>query len=180
MKYSLEKTIEAHQNGEAQEFLFFWGHTPASDGSIGKSCFSQWFESPFTVGGHTFPTAEHWMMFKKAELFEDQIFMEKILAAKSPAGAKKLGRKVSNFKPEIWDAHKFEIVVEGNQYKFEQNKEMGNFLKSTGNQILVEASPYDRIWGIGMTKNHQNIMRPDSWRGQNLLGFALMEVRDKL
>jgi ribA/ribD-fused uncharacterized protein len=178
MKYTLEKTIEQYLNGEPQKFLFFWGHRPSRDGSIVKSCFSQWFESPFEVEGITYKTAEHWMMVKKAELFEDEEIKAKILVAKSAAEAKKLGREVRNFKPEIWDAHKFEFVVEGNQHKFEQHPKMSEFLLNTNNRILVEASPYDKIWGIGMAQDHKDILRPDCWKGENLLGFALMEVRD--
>lgn len=177
MKYTLKKTIEQYQKGEPQKFLFFWGHRPSKDGSISKSCFSQWFESPFEVEGITYETAEHWMMVKKAELFEDEEIKAEILTAKSAAEAKKLGRKVRNFKPETWDAHKFEFVVAGNQHKFEQHPEMSEFLLNTNNRILVEASPYDKIWGIGMAQDHKNILRPDCWEGENLLGFALMEVR---
>lgn len=180
MKYTLEKTIEQYQKGEPQKFLFFWGHRPSRDGSITKSCFSQWFDSPFEVEGIIYPTAEHWMMVKKAKLFEDEEIKAKILTAKSPAEAKKLGRKVRNFKPEVWNVNKFEFVVEGNQHKFRQNKEMRDFLLNTNTRILVEASPYDKIWGIGMTQDHKDILRPDCWKGENLLGFALMEVRDEL
>jgi ribA/ribD-fused uncharacterized protein len=116
-------------------------------------------------------------MAKKAELFDDEEIRQRILAAKSSAEAKKLGRKVCNFNPEMWDAKKFQLVVEGNQYKFQQNTEMKNFLMNTNNRILVEASPYDNIWGIGMVQDHKDILRPDCWKGENLLGFALMEVR---
>lgn len=177
MKYTLAKTIKDYQNGERQKFLFFWGHTPARDGSMTKSCFSQWSESEFVVDDILYKTAEHWMMIKKAELFEDEEIKLKILAAKSAAEAKELGRKVRNFNAEIWNAKKFEIVVEGNLHKFQQNTEMGEFLKNTNNRILVEASPFDKVWGIGIAQDHKNILRPDCWKGENLLGFALMEVR---
>lgn len=177
MKYSLEKTIQQYENNEPQKFLFFWGHKPSRDGSMTKSCFSQWSESEFVVDEILYRTAEHWMMAKKAELFEDTEILQRILVAKSPAEAKELGRKVRNFKREIWDAEKFQLVVEGNQHKFKQHADMQEFLMNTKNRILVEASPVDNIWGIGMAQDDKDILRPDCWKGENLLGFALMEVR---
>ncbi|MFT6961044.1 MAG: ribA/ribD-fused uncharacterized protein [Flammeovirgaceae bacterium] len=118
-------------------------------------------------------------MAKKAELFEDSEILEKVIQSKTPAEAKKLGRKVKNFDDGVWNQNRLEIVVEGNRHKFIQNPEFEEFLLSTGNRVLVEASP-DAIWGIGMTQDHKAIYNPRAWRGLNLLGFALMEVRDLL
>ena len=93
---------------------------------------------------------------------------------------KALGRKVRNFDPQVWDKVKYSIVLNGNYYKFTQNKEMMDFLLSTGDKILVEASPLDTIWGIGLDKDNEKAHNIASWRGKNLLGFALMEVRDEI
>ena len=180
MKYNLDWLLEEYDKGTPMKYLFFWGHTPKTKTSIDKSCFSQWFPSVFQIDDNSYPTAEHWMMAKKALLFEDNKIFAEILESDSPALAKKLGRKVQNFIPEVWDAHKYEIVVEGNLHKFGQNAALQAFLLTTGNRILVEASPYDKIWGIGKTANAKMIENPHTWNGENLLGFALMEVRDKL
>ena len=93
---------------------------------------------------------------------------------------KALGRKVRNFDPQVWDKLKYSIVLNGNYYKFTQNKEMMDFLLSTGDKILVEASPVDTIWGIGLGKENEKAKNVAMWRGKNLLGFALMEVRDEI
>lgn len=163
-----------------QKFLFFWGHQPSQDGSITKSCFSQWWLSSFEVEGVTYQTAEHWMMAQKAILFNDHSTLEKVINAKTPVLAKKMGRMVQNFDNEIWNAKRFEIVVEGNYHKFSQHTRLKEFLLQTNNNILVEASPVDAIWGIGMAADHKDANNPEKWRGLNLLGFALMEVRDRL
>jgi len=167
------------QNSE-NKYVFFWGHQPSKDGTITKTCFSQWWISPFVVEGITYKTAEHWMMAKKAELFNDQEILEKIIQANSPAQAKKLGREVRNYVDSLWLENRYEIVKQGNFHKFSQNPDLKEFLINTKERILVEASPVDSIWGIGMATDHKDINNPEKWRGLNLLGFALMEVRDEL
>jgi len=102
------------------------------------------------------------------------------LNAGSPNQAKSLGRKVKNFDPKIWDEHKYEIVKQGNLLKFSQNEKFKTFLLATNNKILVEGSPYDKIWGIGMLESDSRAENPLLWNGENLLGFALMEVREEL
>jgi ribA/ribD-fused uncharacterized protein len=174
MKYTIENI------NTANKFLFFWGHQPSKDGTITKTCFSQWWQSPFIVEGIEYKTAEHWMMAEKARLFGDEEILQKILVCKSPAEAKKLGRKVTNYQDEIWLDKRFEIVKEGNFYKFSQNELLKEFLLNTKERILVEASPVDNIWGIGMATDHPDIENIEKWEGLNLLGFALMEVRDEL
>jgi ribA/ribD-fused uncharacterized protein len=180
MKYNNHWLTEKHRAGERIKFLFFWGHTPAKDGSITQSCFSQWWISPFQVAGIEYKTAEHWMMAGKARLFNDLSNLESVLQSNTPAEAKKLGRMVKHFDPAIWDQHKFNLVVEGNFYKFSQQEALKAFLLNTHDRVLVEASPVDSIWGIGMAKDHAAIENPLLWKGENLLGYALMEVRDKL
>lgn len=180
MKYSIDILTDEFRKGKRNKFLFFWGHQKSKDGSISKTCFSQWWESSFEVNGVTYKTAEHWMMAKKAELFEDAEMATRIIEAKSPAEAKDLGRQVSNFNGDIWSQKCYEIVVEGNFHKFSQNEELKAFLIATKNSLLVEASPVDKIWGIGLAGDSKNAENPLLWNGLNLLGFALMEVRDEL
>lgn len=180
MTYNRNWAIEKSKDGEQLDFLFFWGHQPSDDGSITKSCFSQWWVSPFIVNGETYQTAEHWMMAAKAKLFGDRNTLAKILETTEPSMAKKLGRDVLSFNPLIWDEKKLELVVEGNAHKFSQNERLKQFLLSTGDKVIVEASPVDSIWGIGMAASDSGVHDPQKWKGENLLGFALMEVRDKL
>ncbi|AZA47881.1 NADAR family protein [Chryseobacterium carnipullorum] len=178
MKYTLQHIIERFQEKEKLDFLFFWGHTVKDQ--ITKSCFSQWFPIQFEENGILYKTAEHYMMAGKAKLFNDQEILEKIVKAETPDQAKSLGRKVKNFDPKLWDEHKYEIVKNANLLKFSQNSKFKDFLLSTDNKILVEASPYDRIWGIGMLETDSRAKNPANWDGENLLGFALMEVRDQI
>lgn len=168
------------KNKKDKEYLFFWGHKPAKDGLISKSCFSQWWQCEFRIGHITYNCMEQNMMYRKAMLFDDKEIGKEILECDDPSKIKALGRKVSNFDEEIWNKHKYNFVIEGNYYKFIQNKNLLNFLFSTKDKILVEASPYDKIWGIGMGVDNPNINDPAKWEGENLLGFALMEVRDSL
>lgn len=178
MKYTLNNTIEKFHQKENTEFLFFWGHTVKDE--ITKACFSQWFPFEFQENGNIYKTAEHYMMAGKAKLFNDDEILEQILETETPNQAKSLGRKVRNFDPEIWNEHKYEIVKQGNLLKFSQNEEFKKFLLSTDNTILVEASPYDKIWGIGMLESDENIKNPLLWNGENLLGSALVDIRDEL
>lgn len=180
MRYHLAQTKACHEAGDPLKYLFFWGHQPSKDGSITQSCFSQWWEQPFEAEGLQYRTAEHWMMAGKARLFNDEEMLAKILVAKSPAQAKKFGREVRGFDQAAWESARYGIVLQGNLYKFGQHAELKDFLLCTGNKILVEASPFDRIWGIGLAKTAPNIEDPYTWKGLNLLGFALMEVRDLL
>lgn len=177
MKYSIEKLIT---DESPKEYLFFWGHRPSKDGSIIKSCLSQWWVEKFTEQGHSYPTAEHYMMAGKAILFGDEEAFQEILNEASPKAVKAIGRKVKNFDQNEWEKNRYQIVLEGNYLKFSQNDELEKYLLSTGNQILVEASPCDRIWGIGMTQDDKAVSQPKQWQGLNLLGFVLMEVRDRL
>lgn len=180
MKYQLSTLIQQFENGQLLEFVFFWGHRPSRDGSINQSCFSQWWQQGFQHEGVYYRTAEHWMMAEKARLFNDQKSLPLILKASTPLEAKKLGRKVKGFVLETWQAHAYTIVKQGNYHKFSQHPALKNYLLSTAEKVLVEASPYDQIWGIGLVKNAPQALDPRQWLGTNLLGFALMEVRDEL
>jgi hypothetical protein len=181
MKYNLEQLWAAYNADEkAVRFLFFWGHTPSKDGKITKSVFSQWWAQPFEADGVSYATGEHYMMAGKARLFGDEATVAEILGAATPKEAKELGRKIANFDGELWNAHKYEIVRKGNFHKFSAHKELAEFLCNTNAHILVEASPVDTIWGIGLKGEDEKAQNPNLWRGENLLGFALMEVRDAL
>jgi ribA/ribD-fused uncharacterized protein len=166
--------------GRPFDLLPFWGHTPPRDGSVGRACLSQWYDAPFTVGGLTYATAEHWMMAEKARLFGDEAGLAAVLAAPGPAQAKAAGRKVRGFDERAWRDARYDIVVAGNLAKFGQHADLRDFLVATGGTVLVEASPYDLIWGIGLAADHPDLRRPSAWRGLNLLGFALMDVRERL
>lgn len=184
-KYSLINYVNNHpdQKDTAQQrlkFLCFWGHQPSRDGSITKTCFSQWFAAAFSIDGVCYPTAEHYMMAEKARLFVDRTTLQKILTAQHPRAAKELGREVQGFQPLLWDTHRFDIVVRGNLAKFSQNSSLREFLLNTGDRILVEASPVDQIWGNGLAADSPDAQNPDRWPGLNLLGFAIMVVRSQL
>ncbi|GAB6903151.1 hypothetical protein JCM9957A_62430 [Kineosporia succinea] len=160
--------------------MFFWKHDRERDGRVGSGCFSQWFPSRFEIEGVTYPTAEHWMMAGKARLFGDEAALERILAAGHPAQAQKLGRQVRGFDQALWEEHRYELVADGNLAKFTQLPELGEVLRRTAGRVLVEASPIDRVWGVGLAADHEAVPDPARWRGLNLLGFALMDVRDRL
>jgi ribA/ribD-fused uncharacterized protein len=173
----LRLLIEA---GAAVKYLHFWGHQPESDGTAGKGSLSQWFVAPFEVAGERYATAEHWMMAEKARLFRDPDAERAAIDAPNPALAKAAGRTVRDFDESVWARERFEIVVRGNVHKFAAHQDLQEFLLRTGSRVLVEASPRDRLWGIGMGAKNENAENPAAWRGLNLLGFALMEARERL
>ena len=136
-----------------RDFLTFWGHRPRKDGSVGPGCLSQWWPAAFTLDRVVFATAEHRMMWGKARLFDDD--------ATAARG-------------------RFDIVLAANQAKFRQNPRLGRYLVGTGDAVLVEAAPNDAVWGIGIAADDPRVQDPSKWPGLNLLGFALMAVRDEL
>ncbi len=150
----LEKLRQRCSNGEQFDYLYFWGHQPSLDGKVTKSCLSQWYESSFIVEETVYQTAEHWMMAAKARLFGDEESLLQILDSNDPKSAKALGRKVKNFDGSVWDEIARRLVTEGNIAKFSQSSHLQEFLLETGDAVLVEASPYDRICGIGLMKSH--------------------------
>ncbi|MFE2168318.1 NADAR family protein [Streptomyces sp. NPDC059447] len=176
----IEKLTEQVSRGERVKFLPFWGHRPRPDGSLGPSCLSQWWPSEFTVCDVRYDTAEHWMMAAKARLFGDAEAERAALEARTPAEAKKAGRLVRGFDDAIWERERYGIVVEGSVHKFSSTPELTAYLLGTGNRVLVEASPLDRIWGIGLAADDERALDPARWRGLNLLGFALMEARERI
>jgi len=179
MKYSVEWARKRFALDPSVPLVFFWGHT-RTVGKMTKACLSQWYPASFVVDGLTYRTAEQYMMAEKARLFHDEGTCARIMAVAEPYACKKLGRLVSGFDATVWDRHKGEIVVRGSIAKFSQNAELKEFLLGTGNAIIVEASPYDAIWGVKLSIDDPLIRDPRNWRGENLLGFSLMEARDAL
>jgi ribA/ribD-fused uncharacterized protein len=176
----VEALNRAVGSGARVRYLHFWGHRPRTDGRVGSSCLSQWWPSPFTVDAVEYATAEHWMMARKARLFGDPEAERQVLAAGHPSLAKRAGRLVRDFDHAVWERERFRIVVEGSVHKFAAHPGLRDFLLNTGDRVLVEASPVDRVWGIGLTATDEAAEDPGRWRGLNLLGFALMEARTRL
>lgn len=117
-------------------------------------------------------------MAEKAALFDDQENRAQVLRAPTPNAAKALGRKVRGFNDKVWLQHRYDIVVRANQAKFSQNQQLNEYLLQTGSRVIVEASPVDNVWGIGLAQDSADANNPKLWKGLNLLGFALMQVRE--
>jgi ribA/ribD-fused uncharacterized protein len=167
-------------SGKRPRFVFFWGHKPKRSGSLGAECFSQWYAAPFEEDGVRYPTSEHYMMAEKARLFGDDERLQGILSAGSPGAAKALGREVRGFRDDVWCRERFGIVMRANLAKFSQSADLRDCLLATRARVLAEASPRDRIWGIGLDAKDPRAENPLQWRGLNLLGFALGVVRERL
>ncbi len=176
----VESLREAFRSGARIKYVFFWSDRAPHDGSVSAACFSQWFVAPFEVDGLAYRTAEHYLMGEKARLFGDDEARQRILAAGEPGAAKRIGREVRDFDEVVWVEQRFRIAVDGNVAKFGQNPALGRFLVSTAKRVLVEASPVDTIWGIGLESKDPAATDPQKWRGENVLGFALMEARSRL
>lgn len=141
---------------------------------------SQWQRSEFEIDGRNFVTAEQAMMYFKAILFSDGEAAELIMEDVDPGRQKALGRHVKNFSNTVWNENKYEIVYQVNPRKFSQNKGLRRKLFQTGDRKLVEASPVDIIWGIGLEASVADVTPEADWPGQNLLGEILTRVRDEL
>jgi len=178
--YSIDWLKDQCSNGISKKILFFWGHNHKPNEPINKFCLSQWFESSFMINDVSYKTAEHWMMAQKALLFNDLDCYQAIMDATHPHEAKRIGRMVTGFSEKVWNEKRYEIVVKGNYYKFKQSPELSRFLINTKQRVIVEASPVDKIWGIGLAKENDKAKNVFDWNGLNFLGFALMEVRDML
>lgn len=181
----IRKRIE--KNGGFEKFTFFWET---------ENPFSQWHLSNFKGTVYSivnkellpdefseeleFSSAEQFMMYNKALLFLDRETASKILATHNPRKQKGLGRQIANFDEEIWKYARSEIVLRGNRLKFSQNEELKYELLQTEGTTLVEASPYDTIWGVGLRENDERIKNRQTWQGLNLLGEILTEIRDDI
>jgi ribA/ribD-fused uncharacterized protein len=156
-----------------ENIIYFWRETEPVYG-----CFSNWYASPFEENGKQFPTSEHYLMYHKALLMGDELIAEAILNATTPNRVKDLGRKVSNWDEEKWIANREKIMYQAILTKCNTHKAIQKCLLETGNNLIAESSPYDKIWGIGITKSQGK--SGIKWNGLNLLGKALMKVREDL
>lgn len=175
----MAELLTAEAEGRLPGFVAFWSERALAP-YPGPWVLSQWWESPFSLDGVTYRTAEAYMMAEKARLFGDEDSLALILAAEDPGETKRLGREVTPFDPETWNARRYDVVVRGNVAKFTAHDDLRAYLLSTAPRVLVEASPVDRVWGIGWSAADAEAQRPGAWRGANLLGFALMDVRERL
>lgn len=155
------------KNNMATKYKFFWGGE-----------FSNWYPSEFTVDDVTFNCGEQFMMYQKAILFNDQEIASKILEESHPAYQKAFGRKVKNFDPKMWDSVKYDIVKKGLREKFTQNPDLKKCLLDLKGYSFVEASPEDRVWGIGYRASDA-LSNIHHW-GENLLGKILTELSQEI
>jgi len=155
-----------------EKYAFFW-----------NSLYSQWYTRKNLFkddNGVYYSSAEKYMMCKKAEVFQAHEILFKMLSTDNARMIKKFGREIKNFSDEVWDKHKLDIVIKANYFKFSQNPELLEIMKQHKDLILVEASPEDKIWGIGLHFSNDDVLDKCKWNGENLLGKCLMDVRSKL
>lgn len=160
MVYSLEDLKKAYSKGQHYKFLFFWGHTPDPAGLYNRDLLKSVVVARFEVDGITYSCAEQFMMAEKARMFHDEEMLSLILEAKQPKAMKAYGRSVRDFDKGTWDHACYGIVKQASMAKFSQNPELWEFLRSTRNRILVEASPRDRIWGNRYGKEQSGCAMP--------------------
>ena len=151
---------------ETDKYIFFWG-----------GIFSQWYHSNFLINDIKYCCVEQYLMSEKAKIFHDYVMFKKIMDTENPKLHKKYGRQVKNYNDTEWEKIREDIAITGNYAKFSQNRKLYEYLISTENKILVEASPYDIIWGIGLKETDERCLDETKWRGTNLLGKVLMQVR---
>lgn len=172
--YTLEWLKEQIGYGRDFNYTFFWGS------SNFNGYLSNWYHSNFNYKGEQFANCEQFMMAAKAKVCEDEDTRKKIMETNNPKEIKALGRKVKNYDDDLWSSERKNAVLLANYLKFTQNENLGRDLLSTDNSIIVEASPYDKIWGIGMSSTDDAAKSALTWKGENYLGFILMTVRDIL
>ncbi|WP_040283587.1 NADAR family protein [Tessaracoccus massiliensis] len=177
---SVEQLRAAVAAGHRPDVLFFWGHRPDMQGQVDRCCLSENYVAPFEADGERFPTVEHYIAWRKATLFGDGHAAERILQAEAPNKAKAIGRSVKPFHDDQWQPRRLEIAVAGNVAKFAAHPALAEYLLQTGTRVLAEASPIDRVWGIGLAADHAHAKAPERWPGLNIMGFALMEARARL
>ena len=153
------------------KYTFFWRE---------NSPFAQWYYRDFSEKGIIFNTAEKYMMYHKALLFDDKDIAEKILKEIKPKKQKELGRLVKGYDDDLWIQNRERIVYNGNHAKFTQNLDLLEILLATRGTILVEASPSDKIWGVGLSEEDPLILNEKNWKGLNLLGKVLTKLRGDL
>jgi ribA/ribD-fused uncharacterized protein len=180
MKYDLTWLKQQYDSGVQPEFLFFTEMTATQNTAAAQMMLAQWYPSSFSVEGDEYLHAAHWMMVQKAKLFDDYESATSLLTLRDDREIRSRGRKIAGFDQRRWDDNKYSIVVLGNLHKFSQHQALRAYISGTHPLVLTEANPDDRVWGIGMRENAPGATNPHLWKGLNLLGFALMEVRDNL
>lgn len=140
--------------------------------------FSNWYICSVTYEGKQFCSSEQVFMYMKARLFCDEITANKILYTSNQREIKALGREVKNFDQAKWDANKYDFMLKANKLKLLQNPKIMNILRDTKDEIICEASPYDKVWGIGIGPDDPKVDDINNWQGENLLGKVLMDIRD--
>lgn len=169
--YLVEGSLDEYKkNG----FVCFW-KPDEENGFLGN-----WYESPFSLQGHQFRFQESYMMWSKAMLMGDEEVAAKILSEDIPARVKKLGQSVKPWDEDKWIANRCKIMYEGCMEKFKTHADLKAKLLATGDAILVEASPMDKIWGVGLAANNKDVRNVAKWKGLNLLGRVLMKVREDI
>lgn len=169
----LKETVKGHFETDA--YVFFW-----------NGPFSNWYPATFIMetgtkyGELKFTSAEQAMMFYKAAVFEDEDALTAIMMTNSPLEQKRIGRKVMNFSVEKWESVCVELVTNALVEKFGSDEKLKKVLLDTGDKTIVEASPFDRVWGIGMGVDHPDLLDESKWNGKNYLGICLMAAREKL
>lgn len=186
-RYNINWLIDEISSGQKHSFVTFW----QADEGVENRIFSQWYPHQFSVNGRIYETAEQYMMSEKSLLFDDLDSYKAIMNESNPKICKQLGRKVQNFDSNIWNKSFREIIWHGNLGKLQGDIAFVNALLSTGDAVLVEASPVDDIYGAGLDK--ANLLNPDGtlkvlpqdWhiegetkQAENNLGFVLMGLRD--
>ena len=151
------------------KYFFFWKHR-----------LSQWHIVDFTLDSYTYNCCEQSMMHRKALLMKDFETAEVIMQEKNPAVHQKLGRQIKNFNQETWDRFKYNIVLDGNRARFAQSRGCRELLLATGDKEICESSPYELVWGCGLSQDDTLILDKSNWRGQNLLGKVLTQVREEI
>lgn len=169
---------------KTNDFVFFWQVSDAvlagKSKVVDKSCFSQWYPSEFKIYNITFYSTEQFMMYCKARCFNDNGNALAALETQDPQEVKKIGREITPFDPNAWEKVAPYFVQLGNAEKFRQNSLLKKYLLGTGNKILAEASPFDKVWGIGLKEDDPKAMDQSQWAGKNKLGVVLMKVREQL
>ncbi|MBB1509960.1 NADAR family protein [Tessaracoccus sp. MC1756] len=178
--YSVSELRTAFAAGAGLDLLLFHGHVPEHPGQVDNGCLSEHYPAPFESDGELFRTVEHYIAWRKATLFGDKHSAQRVLRAEAPTTARAIGRTVRPFNDEVWKSHRFDVAVAANVAKFAADPQLADHLRSTGRSVLVNASPIDRVWGIGLSADDPAAQDPTRWPGLNIQGFALMEARRRL
>lgn len=180
MNYSNAWLIQQIITGETPTYTCFLSDRCMQNADWNTNCFNENYYAPFKIDGITYLTMQHWLMAQKAALFYDFVTMEKIIASKTAAHAKLLANQIHNVDEDVWLANAYALVVKGNVNKFAQNNELKQKLLNTGNSVIVAITSTDCIWGNGLKFEKNIAFNPFKWKGANLQGYALMQVRDIL